>query len=238
MSKTIKATLLIVLMVGLGIWVAAVAAQQGAQGASNEHSVDWLQQNTQDELRFSRQADDAIDTAELTLISTTVLTPTSYLPIVVRPCIPSLPGESDNIADALTICSGQTVTGRVNDSDWDDVYKIYAVANQQLTISMNGTGVGGPGDADLYLYPPGTTNVNTDPYVDASENIGNNEFIQGTVLVGGFWYVDVFDCCEGDGGTNYNLTVTLSGPGAAGTEAFDLTEIDLDRVRGRSKMLD
>ena len=129
-----------------------------------------------------------------------------YLPLVSSPsCTPDPPGESDNVNDALIVCSGQTVSGQVSDDDWDDVYKILTMANQQLTISMNGSG----GDADLYLFPPNTTDVNTDPYVDFSENDGNDEYIQGTVLEGGFWYIDVFSY---EGTTNYNLTITLSGP--------------------------
>ena len=83
-----------------------------------------------------------------------------YLPLISgqpKPssCTPDPAGESDNINDALTVCSGQTVSGQVSDDDWDDVYKILTVANQQLTLSMNGSG----GDADLYLFPPGTSNV-------------------------------------------------------------------------------
>jgi plastocyanin len=132
-----------------------------------------------------------------------------YLPLVAKQlCVPSPPGESNNVADALIICSGQTVSGRVSDpDDLDDVYKIMATAGQQMTISMSGTG----GDADLYLYPPGTTDVTTDPWVDSSENSGNSEFIQGTVQVGGYWYIDVFEY-EYDVYTDYDLTVTLSGP--------------------------
>jgi len=129
-----------------------------------------------------------------------------YLPLVhFLFCTPDPLGESDNVNDALTVCSGQTVSGQVSDEDFDDVYKILTVANQQLTISMNGSG----GDADLYLYPPGTTDVWTDTPSDSSAHDGNNEYIQYTVLEGGYWYIDVFSWA---GTTNYNLTITLSGP--------------------------
>jgi hypothetical protein len=70
---------------------------------------------------------------------------------------------------------------------------------------MNGSG----GDADLYLFPPATTDVNSDPLAAYSESESNNEYIQYTVLQGGFWYIDVFSY---NGTTNYNLTITLSGP--------------------------
>lgn len=81
---------------------------------------------------------------------------------------------------------------------------------------MNGTG----GDADLYLYPPGTTDVNVDPFVDYSTSTGNNEFIQGTALVGGFWYIDVYAY---SGTTNYSVTATLSSPTSTGIKTFNLT---------------
>jgi hypothetical protein len=128
-------------------------------------------------------------------------------------CTPDPPGESDNINDALTVCSGQTVTGQVSDEDWDDVYKILAEENQQLTISMSGTG----GDADLYLYAPGTTDIYTDPYSDISNNADNNEYIHGTILIGGYWYIDIYSY---EGTTNYNVTITLSGPGSSSTKTI------------------
>ena len=128
-----------------------------------------------------------------------------YLPLVINPCTPAPPGESDNVNDALTVCSGQTVSGQVSDADWDDVYKIWTVANHKLTISMNGSG----GDADLFLFPPDTTDIDTDPWAEDSTEDGNNESIQYTVLEGGFWYIDVFSYT---GSTNYNVTITLSSP--------------------------
>ena len=128
-----------------------------------------------------------------------------YLPIVNYTCIPDLPRDSDNVNSAVTVCSGQTVSGHVSDEDWDDVYKIQSKANQQLTISMNGNG----GDADLFLFPPGTTDIDTDSWAAASGSDGNTELIQYTILEGGFWYIDVFSY---SGTTNYNLTMTLSNP--------------------------
>ena len=130
---------------------------------------------------------------------------TVYLPLVSFSCTPDPPGESDNVNDALTVCSGQTLSGQVSNDDRDDVYKILTVANQQLTISLNGSG----GDVDLYLFPPATTDVWTDPEAAYSAKDGNNEYIQYTVLEGGYWYIDVFSWA---GTTNYNVTITLSGP--------------------------
>lgn len=123
-----------------------------------------------------------------------------YLPLVQA-------GESDNVDDALIVYSGQTVSGRVSRDNWDydDVYKILTAANQKLTISLNGSG----GDADLYLFPPATTDVWTDPEAALSAKDGNNEYIQYTVVEGGFWYIDVYSW---EGTTNYNLTIVLSSP--------------------------
>ncbi|MFN2197322.1 MAG: PPC domain-containing protein, partial [Anaerolineales bacterium] len=118
-------------------------------------------------------------------------------------CTPDPAGDSDNINDALTICSGQPVTGQVSDDDWDDVFQIDTVEGQMLTIALSGSG----GDADLYLYNPSATDIYGDPYEAYSTSYGNDEFIQGTVLVGGYWYIDV---ASYEGTTNYNLMVTLS----------------------------
>ena len=87
----------------------------------------------------------------------------------------------------------------------NDVFKIWVGSGQRLTISMNGSG----GDADLYLYPPGTTNVITDLYAIRSANSGNDELINVIIFTGGFWYVDVYSY---SGTTNYNVTVTISSP--------------------------
>lgn len=133
-----------------------------------------------------------------------------YLPLVVRisgssppaTCTPAAPGESDGFSDARTVCSGQTVTGQVNaSSDFDDVYKIAATAGQQLTLTLSGSG----GDADLYLYSPGTTNFSNPAAASAQD--GNNEFIQMTLSTAGTWYIDVFAF---SGTTSYKLTVTVS----------------------------
>jgi hypothetical protein len=153
-----------------------------------------------------------------------------YLPLVGRAwsggggsCAPNPPGESDNVWDAIAVCSGQTVSGQVGLGDLDDVFKIPLASGQQLTISMNGSG---PGDADLYLYPPGTTDVTTNPYSAASTNGSNDELIQGTVQTGGEWYIDVHSY---DGGqVDYNVTVTVSDPGA-GTTGIQTLELDPDQ---------
>ncbi|HEX9921768.1 MAG TPA: PPC domain-containing protein, partial [Anaerolineae bacterium] len=161
----------------------------------------------------------------------------TYLPLVLKlvgtgpACIPSPAGDSDNIADALTVCSGSTVSGQVSGSDLDDVYKIWIAGSKQLTISMNGTG----GDADLYLYFPEATNVFTDIPADASTNLDNNEFIQGIATSSGngqYWYIDVYSF---SGTTNYNVTVTLSAPKTS-TKTFKLNGTTQPRDRSQPKV--
>jgi hypothetical protein len=87
----------------------------------------------------------------------------------------------------------------------DDVYKIPVLAGQQLTITLTGSG----GDADLYLYPPETTDINVDAWVENSINLNNNEFIQTVVSANGFWYIDVRTF---SGSTAYQLAVTIGNP--------------------------
>jgi hypothetical protein len=129
-------------------------------------------------------------------------------------CTPDPPGESENVDDALVVCGGQTVGGRVSASDSDDVYKITLQAGQQLTISMSGVG----GDADLYLYPPGTADVTSDPAHMASTDLDNSEYIQITVPSGGVWYVDVYSF---SGTTDYSVAVSVSA-GTRLSETFGL----------------
>jgi hypothetical protein len=137
----------------------------------------------------------------------------SFLPLIHNPslpimpgCVPDPPGETDNIDDARLICSDQLVTGHVSQTDLNDVYKIWIEAGQEVLILMAGTG----GDADLFLYPPGTRDVNTDPAVAWSINLDNNEVIYGQALVAGYWYVNVFSYA---GETNYELMVQLGEAG-------------------------
>ena len=157
-----------------------------------------------------------------------------YLPLVLSSltggnpaCTPDLPGESDNVADALIVCSNRTASGQVGLGDGHDVYRIPALANQQMTISMVGSG---PGDADLYLYPPGTGDVNTDPVTAFSANLDNNEFIQHVATVGGEWYISVYSY---DGGqVDYSVTVTLSGPGPGSSSTRPIALNPTQAVKG------
>jgi len=150
-----------------------------------------------------------------------------YLPVVAKAppvptptpppgCVPGPLGEANDVADAILICSGQTVTGQVSQSDKDDVYRFHAAANQAIDIVLHGTG----GDADLYLFPPGATNVTSDPWAARSVQEGNDELIQGTLLVGGDWFVDVYAF---SGATEYTLVVTLSNTNVTSAQIMTAT---------------
>jgi secreted trypsin-like serine protease len=135
----------------------------------------------------------------------------AYLPVVLNNpsstpgCTPSPAGDTDNTSDALVVCSGQTILRQVNDlGDQDDVFKIQVNSGQHLSLILSGSG----GDADLYLYPPGTLDVNTDPWAARSSTAGNDESINFSANASGYWYVEVFAC---SGMTSYDLVVTVSG---------------------------
>lgn len=214
----VRSILLPVFLVGIILIVGTLLLSKGqAVYAARQLPSGQLSPNSGGNLHQGISNPARLDSTVLLNVTETY---TVHLPFITQAeppsCTPDPPGESDNISDALIVCSGQTVSGQVSDSDWDDVYKILAVANQQLTVSMNGTG----GDADLYIYPPGTTDIYADPYVDSSDNPGNDEFTSGVVLTGGFWYIDVFSY---EGTTDYNVKITLTGPTVNETKTFDLT---------------
>lgn len=145
---------------------------------------------------------------------------TTYLPLVLKnfagsssnpapsvACTPDPPGDSEDIADALTICAGQAVAGQLGGSDFVDVYKISLIGNQLMTIKLNGSG---PGDANPWLYPPETTSVNSDPAIEFPITPGNNDAFLTTTRYGGEWYVAVWNF--NPGAVDYTLTVTVSPP--------------------------
>ena len=131
----------------------------------------------------------------------------AYLPLLMarsanEPCTPQA-GESDTFQDALRFCSGQTVSGEVNDTnDFDDVYAIYAAAGTVLELTLNGNG----GDADLFLYHPNSTDIVADPWVAASARDGSNESLRFLIPETGLWLIDVYAY---EGSISYALTATV-----------------------------
>lgn len=75
-------------------------------------------------------------------------------------------------------------------------------------------------DAALYRFPPSTTNLTRDPWAARAMQEGNDELIQGALLIGGDWFVDV-DACSG--ATEYSLVVTLSGTEVASAQTMTVT---------------
>lgn len=95
--------------------------------------------------------------------------------------------------------------GTVNEStDTDDVYWINANAGDVIEARLSHDySSGGWGDVDLFLFGPGTTDVDTDPVLDFSvENRVNRDYIRFTVPPGGGgqYYVDVYTA-DSDGET-------------------------------------
>lgn len=139
-----------------------------------------------------------------------------YLPLVMKnasgsgsACTPDPVGDSDNVSDALIVCSGQAINGTtLHANDADDVYKIYALNGSTLTITMTGSG----GDSDLYLFPPNTNDVNSDDWYYRSINYDNNEYISQILNETGFWYIDIYSPSSTTTTTNYQITVTATPP--------------------------
>lgn len=92
------------------------------------------------------------------------------------------------------------INDNVNDSsDPADVYQIALTAGQALTLNL--AGVGGT-DFDLYLFPPGTTDIYTASAVAASNGVTYPETITYNVSTSGTYYVLVH-AYSGSG--NYTL---------------------------------
>ena len=118
-------------------------------------------------------------------------------------CTPSPAGDANSPGDALTICHDQTVNGQVDQNDYWDVYKIAIDANRAIAVNLTG----GPGDANMRLYPPGTTSIDDGALADwSTAGSTSNESIQGTTLLAGEWFVVVY---AWDGASDYQLKVTI-----------------------------
>jgi hypothetical protein len=95
------------------------------------------------------------------------------------------------------------VSGWVNrDYDRADVYKIKAASGQRLTISMSGSG----GDADLYLFRPGISDIYSSSASAGSAGGTNSESIDEIIFSGGDWYIVAYSF---SGTTSYNITVNV-----------------------------
>lgn len=127
-----------------------------------------------------------------------------FLPQVetgLEPCVADEVGDSDNVSDALVICSGQVIEGRVEPGDLDDVYRILVRAGTRITATLSGQ----DGDADLFLFAPGSTDVNKDKAsAESNQTDTSDERIVFVTTERGWWLVDVFAF---DGTIDYRLVV-------------------------------
>ncbi|MDY0340173.1 MAG: cell wall-binding repeat-containing protein [Coriobacteriia bacterium] len=81
-------------------------------------------------------------------------------------------------------------TGIFDGSDsCDDVVAVELEAGQSITAALKGTD---GAEFDLYLYGPGTTDVDSDPYETNSVNSGSVELLNYTARASGTYYLDIY----------------------------------------------
>ena len=122
------------------------------------------------------------------------------------PSGPPLPSDSSNITDAVLVYDGQTLDGVVRPEDTDDVFRINLTTGMTLHLALRGE----DRDADLYLYPPETTDVDgidRNQFVAASNGLASNEVIDYVVSRTGTWYIDVYAFL---GEVHYQLQVDVT----------------------------
>ena len=98
-------------------------------------------------------------------------------------------GAADDDFPGVPIMASPIVGTLDEDTDFDDVFSVYLNAGQSITAALKG-----PGDADfdLYLYPPGSTDIVADPIEDASTWSGSVELLNYTAETSGVYYLDVY----------------------------------------------
>ena len=98
-------------------------------------------------------------------------------------------GAADDDFPGVPIMASPIVGTLDEDTDFDDVFSVYLNAGQSITAALKG-----PGDADfdLYLYPPGSTDIMVDPIEDSSSWSGSVELLNYTAETSGVYYLDVW----------------------------------------------
>lgn len=98
-------------------------------------------------------------------------------------------GAADDDFPGVPIMASPIVGTLDEDTDFDDVFSVYLNAGQSITAALKG-----PGDADfdLYLYPPGSTDIVADPIEDSSAWSGSVELLNYTAETSGVYYLDVY----------------------------------------------
>lgn len=81
-------------------------------------------------------------------------------------------------------------------TDYDDVYAVNLNAGQSITAALRGPA---GADYDLYLYPPGSSDLLNDPLAAGSSAFGSVELLNYTAEAPGTYYIDVYSV-SGSGG--------------------------------------
>ncbi|MBS3956261.1 MAG: cell wall-binding repeat-containing protein [Clostridiales bacterium] len=108
-----------------------------------------------------------------------------------------------------------SVTGQLDrGTEPDHVYAIEVAGGQRLSVAMSATG----GDADVFLFGPGATDVTTDTPVAGAATPDNPEFLFYDVPLGagGTYYLNVW---AASGSPLYELSATVAPTPAPGAEA-------------------
>jgi serine protease len=99
----------------------------------------------------------------------------------------------------------------------------YAIEVPANATQLRVTGSGGTGDADIYMFPPGTapSAINTDPNALAFSNVpaalrsalsGNDEVVTVASPAAGTWRIAVFAWGGAAAVTGFNVTATVTTP--------------------------
>lgn len=106
-------------------------------------------------------------------------------------------GAADDDFPGVPIMASPIVGTLDEDTDFDDVFSVYLNAGQSITAALKG-----PGDADfdLYLYPPGSTDMAAP--IDGSTWKGSVELLNYTAETSGVYYLEVYAY---DGSGSYTL---------------------------------
>ncbi|MEL7667434.1 MAG: cell wall-binding repeat-containing protein [Actinomycetota bacterium] len=114
-----------------------------------------------------------------------VLLVAATVPVVAPPAM----GAADDDLPGVAM-PASPITGTLSEAaDYDDVYAVYLNTGQSITVALKGPG---NADFDLYLYPPGSTDMMVDPLAADSSASGSVELLNYTAEGPGTYYLDVY----------------------------------------------
>lgn len=121
-----------------------------------------------------------------------VLVVAATVPVAAPPAM----GAADDDIPGVAI-PASPIAGTLDEAtDFDDVYAVNLNAGQSITVALKGPG---NADFDLYLYPPGSTDMTVDPLAAGSSASGSVELLNYTAEGPGTYYLDVYSY-SGSGG--------------------------------------